>query len=346
MFQIKAKEIADLIGGTIEGNASAIVLSPGKIESSVCGDITFLANTKYSNFLHQTEASVVIISDTWVLEKPVSATLIRHPMPYYAFCMVLNEYFNPHIVRQGIDSSAKIHPTAKIGEGVFIGPNCVIEEDVVIENNVQLYANNYIGRKAKIGDNTCFYPSVTLYAECHVGADCIVHAGTAIGSDGFGFAQTPNGSYAKIPQIGNVIIEDDVEIGANCCIDRATMGSTILRKGVKLDNMVQIAHNAEVGENTVIAGLSGVAGSAKVGKQCVLGAQVGIVGHITIADGTQIGGQSGVPKSIKEPNQQFIGSPAMPLKEAFKSQVLLRRLPELELRVRELEKLIKDLKKE
>ena len=188
-----------------------------------------------------------------------------------------------------------------------------------------------------------FYSGVKLYSDCHVGNNCIIHAGTVIGSDGFGFAPTPDGTYAKIPQIGNVIIEDNVETGSNCCLDRATMGSTIIRKGVKLDNMVQIAHNAEIGENTVIAGLSGVAGSTKVGKGCVIGAQVGIVGHIAIADGTQIGGQSGIPKTIKEPNQQFIGSPAMPIKEAFKSQVILRNLPQLENRIKELEKHIKEL---
>jgi UDP-3-O-[3-hydroxymyristoyl] glucosamine N-acyltransferase len=221
----------------------------------------------------------------------------------------------------------------------------VIEENAQIGDGAQLYAHVFVGRNAQVGTKTILYSSVSVYSECLVGNNCIIHAGTAIGSDGFGFAPTPDGSYAKIPQIGNVIIEDNVETGANCCIDRATMGSTILRKGVKLDNMVQIAHNAEVGENTVIAGLSGVAGSTKVGKQCVIGAQVGIVGHITIADGTQIGGQSGIPKSILEPNQQFIGSPAMPIKEAFKSQVLQRNLPALEKRVRELEQIIKELKK-
>jgi UDP-3-O-[3-hydroxymyristoyl] glucosamine N-acyltransferase len=207
----------------------------------------------------------------------------------------------------------------------------------------QLYAHVFVGRNAQVGQSTIMYSGVKLYSECVVGNHCIFHSGTAIGSDGFGFAPTPDGSYAKIPQIGNVIVEDNVETGANCCLDRATMGSTILRKGVKLDNMVQIAHNAEIGEHTVIAGLSGVAGSTKVGKYCVIGAQVGIVGHISIADGTQIGGQSGIPKSIKEPNQQFMGSPAQPIKEAFKSQVVLRNLPNLEKRIQALEQRIKDL---
>lgn len=345
MVQITAEIIAKLIGGTIEGNPSVTVSSAGKIESSTSSDITFLANPKYSNFLYETKASIVIVSNDLEVNQSVNTTLIRHAMPYYGFCLVLNQYFNPHIQKEGIDSTAIIHPTVTLGNNVFIGPHVVVEENAVIGDGSQLYANVFVGRQAKVGKNTILYPSVTVYSDCIVGNNCIIHAGTAIGSDGFGFAPTPDGSYAKIPQIGNVIIEDNVETGANCCIDRATMGSTILRKGVKLDNMVQIAHNAEVGENTVIAGLSGVAGSTKVGKQCVIGAQVGIVGHITIADGTQIGGQSGIPKSITEPNQQFIGSPAMPIKEAFKSQVLQRNLPALEKRVRELEQIIKELKK-
>ncbi len=345
MVQITAEIIAQLIGGKIEGNPSATVTRAGKIESSTSEDISFLANPKYSHFLYETNASIVIVSNDLVLNQPVKATLIRHAMPYYGFCMVLNQFFNPHVNRVGIDSTAIIHPSAQIGKDVYIGPYVVVEENARIGDGAQLYAHVFVGRNAHVGTNTILYSSVSVYSECLVGNHCIIHAGTAIGSDGFGFAPTPDGSYAKIPQIGNVIIEDNVETGANCCIDRATMGSTILRKGVKLDNMVQIAHNAEVGENTVIAGLSGVAGSTKVGKQCVIGAQVGIVGHITIADGTQIGGQSGIPKSILEPNQQFIGSPAMPVKEAFKSQVLQRNLPALEKRVRELEQIIKELKK-
>lgn len=345
-MQISAKEIAGLINGTIEGNADQFITSVGKIEDAKAGAITFLANPKYLNHIYTTAASIVIVSNELVLDKPVNCTIIRHHLPYYGFCLVMDKYFNPHQNRIGIHSTAIISDKAVIGKDVYIGPYVVIEEGAEIADGAQLYPQVTIGKNAKVGKNTLFYAGVNLYAECIVGNNCIIHAGTAIGSDGFGFAPTPDGSYAKIPQIGNVIIEDNVETGANCCIDRATMGSTILRKGVKLDNMVQIAHNAEVGENTVIAGLSGVAGSTKVGKQCVIGAQVGIVGHITVADGTQIGGQTGVPKSIKEPNQQFIGSPAMPLKEAFKSQVLLRNLPALELRVRELENIIRELNKQ
>ncbi len=344
-MQISAIQIAQLINGKLEGNAEVSVTQAGKIESGRPGEVTFLANPKYLNYIYETEASVVIISDDLVLEKPVKCTIIRHKMPYYGFCLVLNEYFNPHQDRTGIDATAIIAGNAKIGKDVYIGPYVVIEEEAEISDKAQLYAHVYVGRDARVGRNTILYPGVNLYSDCIVGNDCIIHAGTAIGSDGFGFAQTPDGTYAKIPQIGNVVIEDNVETGANCCLDRATMGSTFIRKGVKLDNMVQIAHNADVGENTVIAGLSGVAGSTKVGKGCVFGAQVGIVGHITIAEGTQLGGQTGVPKSIKEPNQQFIGSPAMPLKDAFKSQVMLRNLPALEKRVRELEQLVKELAK-
>ena len=343
-MQLTAKEIAELIGGTLENETHIPIASVGKIETAQTGDIAFLANPKYLNFLYSTHAAAVIVSNELVIDKPVSCTIIPHHLPYYGFCIVLNKYFNPHQNREGIDSTAIISSQAKIGKNVYVGAYVVIEDNVEIADGVQLYPHVFIGKNAKVGSNTLFYSGVKLYSECIVGNNCIIHAGTAIGSDGFGFAPTADGSYAKIPQIGNVILEDNVETGANCCIDRATMGSTIIRKGVKLDNMVQIAHNAEVGENTVIAGLSGVAGSTKVGKQCVIGAQVGIVGHIIIADGTQIGGQSGIPKSIKEPNCQFIGSPAMPLKEAFKSQVILRNLPALEQRVRELENIIKELK--
>lgn len=343
-MQITATQIAELIRGQVEGDSSATVKAAGKIESAVAGDVSFLANPKYLNFIYETKASVVIVSSDLVLEKAVNCTIIRHPMPYYGFCMVLDKWFNPHQKRTGIHPTAVIAPSAKIGKDVYIGEYVVIEDGAIVGDNSQIYPQVFIGKNAGIGNNTIFYAGVKLYSECIVGNNCIIHAGTVIGSDGFGFAPTPDGTYAKIPQIGNVIVEDNVETGANCCLDRATMGSTILRKGVKLDNMVQIAHNAEIGENTVIAGLSGVAGSTKVGRNCVIGAQVGIVGHITIADGTQIGGQSGIPKSIKEPNQQFIGSPAMPLKDSFKTQVLMRNLPDLELRVRELEKRIKDLK--
>ncbi len=346
MVNISITDIAQLVKGTIEGDSSAIVNNAGKVENSQNGDICFIANPKYIEHIYTTKASVVIVSNDLKIEKPIHCTLIRHPIPYYAFCMVLNEYFNPHQNRIGIDNTAVIHPSAEIGENVYIGPYCVIEENAKIGSGSQLYAHSFIGKNAKVGNNVIFYSGVKLYSECILGNNCIVHASTVIGSDGFGFAPSPDGTYSKIPQIGNVVIEDNVEIGSNASIDRATMGSTILRKGVKLDNLVQIAHNAEIGENTVIAGLSGVAGSTKVGKQCVIGAQVGIVGHITIADGTQIGGQSGIPKSIKEPNQQFIGSPAMPLKDSFKSQVLFRNLPQLEQRVRELEQIIKELKKE
>ena len=342
-MQITATQIAELIRGTIEGDASVSVSAAGKIESAVSGQVSFLANPKYLNFIYETKASVVIVSNDLILEKPVTCTIIRHPMPYYGFCMVLDAWFNPHQTRKGIDATAVIAPGASIGEDVYIGAYAVIEDGAVIGNGAQIYPHVFIGKNARVGNKTLFYAGVKLYSDCVVGNNCIIHAGTVIGSDGFGFAPTPDGTYAKIPQIGNVVIEDNVETGANCCLDRATMGSTIIRKGVKLDNMVQIAHNAEIGENTVIAGLSGVAGSTKVGKGCVIGAQVGIVGHITIADGTQIGGQSGIPKSIKEPNQQFIGSPALPLKDAFKTQVLMRKLPELEQRVRELEQRIKAL---
>ncbi len=342
-MNLNASEIAQLIGGTLERDNQKPISGVGKIESASEGDIAFLSNPKYLNFLYTTKASVVIVANDLVIDKDVNCTIIRHAMPYYGFCLVLDKYFNPHQNRVGKDDTAIIHPTANVGKDVYLGAYVVVEEGAVIADGAQLYAHVFVGKNARVGQNTILYSGVKLYSSCEVGNNCIIHAGTVIGSDGFGFAPTPDGSYAKIPQIGNVIIEDNVETGANCCLDRATMGSTIIRKGVKLDNMVQIAHNAEIGEHTVIAGQSGVAGSTKVGKHCVIGAQVGIVGHIQIADGTQIGGQSGVPKTIKEPNQQFIGSPIMPLKDAFKSQVVQRHLPELEKKIHELEKKIIEL---
>lgn len=337
-MQITAAQISQLVQGQTEGDDQALVTAPGKIENSRSGDVSFLANPRYLPHIYETQASVVIIPADLKLEHPVKCTVIRHPMPYYAFCQVLDKWFNPHAVRTGIHPTAILSETASIGKDVYIAPYVVIEEGATIGDGVQLYPHVYIGRNASVGKNTVFHAGVKLYAECHVGDACIIHAGTAIGSDGFGFAPAPDGSYAKIPQIGNVIIGNHVETGSNCSIDRATMGATIIGNGVKLDNLVQIAHNVEIGDHSVIAGQSGVAGSTKVGKHCVIGAQVGVVGHIVISDRTQIGGQSGVTKTLREPGGQYLGSPALPLKDAMKSHVIYRNLPELDQRVRNLEK--------
>ncbi|MBC7424890.1 MAG: UDP-3-O-(3-hydroxymyristoyl)glucosamine N-acyltransferase [Bacteroidia bacterium] len=334
---ITAGEIAKLINGKIEGDESKTINAVAKIEDAGAEDLAFLSNPKYTPNLYTTKAAVVIIGNDIVIDKPVNMTLIRHDIPYYGFCMVLDKYFNPHVKRSGIEINAFVSPKAELAEDIYVGAFTVIEENSKIGKGTQLYPQVYIGRGATIGNNCILYPGVKIYSGCIIGNNCIIHAGSVIGADGFGFAPTPDGSYAKIPQTGNVIVGDNIEIGANTCIDRATMGSTIIRKGVKLDNLVQIGHNAEIDQHTVIAAQTGVAGSTKIGKYCMIAAQVGFVGHITIADKSQFGGQSGITKSITVEGQQFAGSPTMPIKQALKARVLERQLPELELRIRALE---------
>lgn len=345
MKSLSAREIAAFTGGLIEGDAEQVIYKVDRLEEADAGSLAFFANPKYESQLYGSKAAVVLVPSQWQPAQAVSFTIIRTANPYYAFCMVLDRYFNPNEHRSGVEDGASVSPFAKIGEDVYIGHSAYVSDEAEIGEGSKVYPQVYVGKGASIGRNTILYPGVVVYAGCKIGNDCIIHAGTVIGSDGFGFAPIGDGSYAKIPQIGNVIIEDRVEIGANCSIDRATMGSTIIRKGVKLDNLIQVAHNAEIGANTVIAAQTGISGSTKVGSRCMIGGQVGFVGHITVADGTQIGAQSGVQKAITEENQQWIGSPVMPLKEAFKAQVLVRRLPDLQARISELEKKIEQLEK-
>ena len=343
-MQFSAQQIAQIIEGRIDGDAEAQVHSFGKIEEAQNGQLSFLANPKYEEYLYTTKASVIIINDTLVLKQPVSATLIRVADAYSAFATLLEIYQQyKQQSLTGIDSQAFIHPTAQIGKDVYIGAFVWIGENVQIGDQTKIYPGVYIGADVVIGNNTTLHPGVKVYRECKIGSNVIIHAGTVIGSDGFGFAPLADGTYKKIPQTGNVVIEDQVEIGSNCTIDRATIGSTIIRSGAKLDNLIQIAHNVEIGQNTVVAAQAGISGSTKIGKNVMIGGQAGLGGHIHITDGTKINGQSGVSKSIKKPNTTLSGTPANDFTTFMRGQAAVRNLPRLESRIAELETLVKRL---
>jgi UDP-3-O-[3-hydroxymyristoyl] glucosamine N-acyltransferase len=339
-----AAQIAILVNGKIEGDANASVSSFGKIEEAVAGQLAFLANPKYEEYLYSTGASVIILNEAQELKQPLHATLIRVPDAYSAFATLLAAY-QQMITQQlsGIQEPSYISKTATMGEKVFIGAFAYLAENVSVGNNSKIFPNVFLGNNVKVGDNCFIHPGVKIYHDCVIGSNVTIHAGTVIGSDGFGFAPQADGSFKKVPQIGNVVVEDFVEIGANATIDRATIGSTLIKRGAKLDNLIQIAHNVEVGNNTVIAAQSGVSGSTKLGNNVMIGGQAGIVGHIQIADGTRINAQSGVSKSIKAPNTSVTGSPAFDYTSALRSQAVSRKLPELEKRIKELEKLVQQL---
>lgn len=342
-MEFSAAQIAALLGGTVEGNEAATVSNLSKIEEGKPGTLSFLANPKYTNYIYDTDASIVIVNNTLKLDRPVknSCTLIRVEDSYASFAKLLEMYEQVKGDKKGIEQPSFISEHAKYGKDCYIGAFAYIGQNVKIGDNVKLYPHVYIGDNCTIGDNTTIFSGVKIYHDCHVGSKVVIHAGTVIGSDGFGFAPQDGKEFAKVPQIGNVVIEDNIEIGSNCSIDRATLGSTILRKGVKLDNLVQIAHNVEIGENTVIAGLSGVAGSTKVGKNCMIAAQVGVVGHIKIADGVKIAGQAGVANSIEKENEVVQGSPAFSLGDFRRSYVLFRNLPKMSDRLKDLEHKLK-----
>jgi UDP-3-O-[3-hydroxymyristoyl] glucosamine N-acyltransferase len=343
-MEFSAAQIAVLINGKVEGDPEAKVASFSKIEEAKAGHLAFLANPKYEDFLYTTGASIIIIGDTYELREPISATLIRVKDAYSAFAILLNKYQQMATQQlSGIQEPSYIAKTASLGEQVYIGAFAYVGENVKVGNNVKIFPGTFIGDNVTVGDNTIFHPGVKIYHDCIVGKNVTIHAGSVIGGDGFGFAPQPDGTYKKVPQIGNVVIEDEVEIGSNATIDRATMGSTLIKSGAKLDNLIQIAHNVEVGNHTVIAAQAGVSGSTKIGKYAQIGGQAGIVGHITIADGAKINAQSGVSKSIKDPNTSVTGSPAADYTSALRSQAVTRNLPELEKRVWELEKLIQQL---
>jgi UDP-3-O-[3-hydroxymyristoyl] glucosamine N-acyltransferase len=331
-MEFSAEQIAQLLNGIVEGDANVTVNNLSKIEEGTIKTLSFLANPIYTNFIYTTDASIVIVNKTLVLDRPIkgSCTLIRVDNAYEAFAKLLEIYTQIKGNKVGIEQPSFISESAKMGADCYVGAFAYIGQNVKLGSNVKLYPHVYIGDNCEIGDNTTLFSGVKLYHDCKIGANCTVHASTVIGSDGFGFAPNSEGNaFAKVPQIGNVVIEDNVEIGSNSSIDRATLGSTFIRKGVKLDNLVQIAHNAEIGENTVIAGLSGVAGSTKVGKNCMIGAQVGIAGHMRIADGVKIAGQSGIGSSIEKEGEIVQGSPAFNIGEYKRSYVLFRSLPKL-----------------
>lgn len=342
-MEFSAKQIAQFVQGVIEGDENATVNTFAKIEDGKPGAISFLSNPKYTHYIYDTESSIVLVDKSVELEKPTKATLIKVDNAYECVAKLLQLYESMKPKKTGIDSLAFVSPSAKIGENVYIGAFAYIGDNVVIGDGCQIYPNVVICENAKVGNDCLFYPNVTIYHDCHVGNRVTLHAGSVVGSDGFGFAPSENG-YDKIPQIGIVTIEDDVEIGANTCIDRSTMGSTYVRKGVKLDNLVQIAHNTDIGANTVMSAQVGVAGSTKVGQWCMFGGQVGIAGHITIGNKVFLGAQSGVPSSLKD-DQTLIGTPPMEKLPYFKSQAIFQRLPDLYKQIQKLQKEVDELKK-
>lgn len=343
-MQFSAAQIAQIIGGQIEGDGNVSVGSFGKIEEAKTGQLAFLANPKYEEHLYSTGASIIIINQSQQLKQPVSATLIRVPDAYSAFASLLDAYQKIRTQQlSGIQEPAYIHPTATMGDQVFVGAFAYLGENVVIGKGSKIFPGVFLGNNVVVGDNTILHAGVKIYHECVIGSQVIIHAGTVIGSDGFGFAPQADGTLKKVPQIGNVVIENGVEIGANTTIDRATIGSTIIRAGAKLDNLLQIAHNVEIGSNSVIAAQAGISGSTKIGRNVMIGGQAGIVGHIQIADGSKINAQSGVSKSIKTPNSAVTGSPAYDYTSALRSQAITRNLPNLEKRIKDLEDIIQKL---
>lgn len=343
-MEFSAQQIADFLKGTIVGDPSVKVNNFSKIEEGAPGTLTFLANPKYESFIYSTQADIVLVNDDFKPQEPIQATLIRVPNAYSALAILLNLVEQSKAKKTGVDSTASIASTAKVGEQSYVGSFAYIGNQTVIGNNCLIYPHAYIGDRVVIGDHTIVYPHVTIYDDTRVGSHCILHAGAVIGSDGFGFAPDAQGVYQKIPQLGNVVLEDAVEVGANTTIDRAVMGSTVIHRGVKLDNLIQIAHNVDVGENTVMAAQAGLAGSTKVGRGCRIGGQVGIAGHLKIGDQVQIAAQSGIMRNINEP-QNLLGSPAIPVKDFLRSNSLFNRLPELYRILNQLTKDVEELKK-
>jgi UDP-3-O-[3-hydroxymyristoyl] glucosamine N-acyltransferase len=343
-MDFKVTEIAKFLKGEVVGDENITISNVSKIEEGKPGTLAFLANLKYENFLYSTEASVVLVNKNFVAKENVNATLIKVDDPYQAFASLLDLYIQAKtMLKTGVEQPSFIDPSASVGEGMYVGAFAYIGKNSKIGNNAKIYPQVYIGDDVTIGDDCIFYAGAKIYSDTVIGNRCIIHSGAVIGSDGFGFAPLENGNYKKIAQIGNAVLEDDVEIGANTTIDCGTMDSTIIRKGSKIDNLVQVGHNCEVGENTVIAAQSGMAGTSKVGKNCKFGGQVGLAGHLTIGDNVYIGAQSGVAKSVKG-NQVILGSPAMEIKEAIKAITVYKNLPKLREEVIQLQKEIKSLK--
>jgi UDP-3-O-[3-hydroxymyristoyl] glucosamine N-acyltransferase len=338
-MEFTVDQIAAILQGEIDGNGDIKISAIEKIQNAKEGAITFLANPKYEKFMYSTQASAVIVKKDFKPENPVSSTLIRVNDPYSSFTKLLEEYDKiSRFAKEGIEEPSFIADSAKVGERIYRGAFSYIGQNARIGNNVKIYAHVYVGDDVKIGNNCIFHPGAKIYAGTVIGDNCIIHAGTVIGSDGFGFAPQEDGTYKKIPQLGNVIIKDNVEIGANTVIDCATLGSTVIEQGVKLDNLVQLAHNVEIGENTVIASQSGISGSTRLGKNCVVAGQVGVVGHIEIADRVTLAAKTGLSNSVKEPGAVIFGYPAMDHRKYLRCHAVFRNLPELREKVHDLEK--------
>jgi UDP-3-O-[3-hydroxymyristoyl] glucosamine N-acyltransferase len=346
-MEFTAEQIAALINGQVLGNPQVKVTGLAKIEEGLEGTLSFLSNPKYEEYIYSTKSSICIVNNSFDPSKPLpsSLTLIKVEDAYSCFAKLLEEYAQMTRKQPGIEQPSFISQTAKIGEHLYLGAFAYVGDNVLIGNNVAIYPNAYIGDNVKIGDNTVVHPGATIYNDCVIGNRCVIHAGVIVGADGFGFAPNEKGEFQKVPQIGNVVIEDDVEIGSNTTIDRATMGSTFIRKGVKIDNLCQIAHNVDVGQHTAMAAQVGVAGSAKIGQHVMIGGQAGISGHLKIADGTKIVAQSGIPSTVKKADT-LMGSPGIPLDDFKRSYFGFRKLPFILTKLQELEKQLKELIKD
>jgi len=327
-MKFTAQQIAEILEGEVVGNPNAEVSKLAKIEEGIEGTLTFLSNPKYNNYIYETKASITIVNKSFILENSISTTLIKVDDAYKAFSKLLEFYNQIKLNKTGIEQPSTISKTTIYGENLYLGSYSYIGENVTLGNNVKIYPNVFIGDNVKIGNNTLIFAGVKIYSETEIGNNCTIHSGSIIGADGFGFVPNSEGEYSKIPQIGNVIIEDFVDIGACTTIDRATLGSTIIRQGAKLDNQIQIAHNVEIGKNTVIAAQTGIAGSTKIGEQCMIGGQVGIAGHLTIGNGVRVQAQSGIGKNIKD-NETLQGSPAFGYADYSKSYVHFKNLPKI-----------------
>ena len=338
-MKFTAKQISEILSGEVHGNPSQEVFKLSKIEEGEKGSLTFLANPKYHSYLYTTKASIAIVNKGFIPEKEIETTLIKVDDAYKAFTKLLEYYNEIKLDKSGIEEPNYIDKTVKYGDNIYIGAFAYLGQNVIIGDNVKIYPNVFLGDNVKIGNETTIFSGARIYSESVIGENCTIHSGVIIGSDGFGFVPNEKGEYNKVPQIGNVIIEDHVDIGSGTTIDRATLGSTIIRKGVKLDNQIQIAHNVEIDKNTVIAAQTGIAGSTKIGKNCRIGGQVGIVGHINIGDNVKIQAQSGIGRSIKD-NEAVQGSPALQYSDYNKSYVHFKNLPVLVKRIDELEKTI------
>ena len=336
--------IVTLVNGQLIGKSGWEISGVAGIEEATSTELSFISNPKYASKIKTTNAGVVIVGmEVNLSDVPSTTCVIKTTNPYLAFCMVLDKFFNPIIFRSGIEEQSFIHNSATYSDTCFIGAFSYLSEGVELANKVQIHPQVYLGKNVKVGENTIIYPGVKIYDETQIGANCIIHSGTVIGSDGFGHAPMPDGTYAKIPQVGKVVIGSNVEIGSNCSIDRATLGETRIEDGTKLDNLIQVAHNVSIGKHTVIASQTGISGSTNIGNYCMIGGQVGFAGHISIADKSRFGAQSGVPSTISEPGKDWMGTPVIPLKENLKAMVIGRNLPKLEERIRQLENIVKQL---